>query len=327
MTATIVGGICCLHTGQQGRMQNLEVTLLKVGPLVQQMDGCATCQQRSPRKIQSLKNYTDSAIAHMGIALPKDYIYISIGATAGEIFTRQFAMTPAMPCSYSWKRKIRGLFGDKDWLVYNRCNIFNHAEQGFGSVDVYDAIPSTGKFTVFTLSNYGRRGGVEDQGLCPELDQVRDKRIKWRNPNLRIVSLPLSDMWVDFARLVFAPNVINPSAGSSWTLWSLLANSGNVKTVPHHGGPGFPAMNVSIYPPNFEVLKTSVLYPPEFWPETRQCVQFRLLNSSDPVHREKLLRCFDKNPKMEVIPRQSAKRGQGKQNETILQVSKKGQGK
>ena len=25
----------------------------------------------------------------------------------GEIFTRQFAMTPAMPCSYSWKRKIR----------------------------------------------------------------------------------------------------------------------------------------------------------------------------------------------------------------------------
>jgi len=116
----------------------------------------------------------------------------------------------------SQKHKAVGLFGDKDWLVYNRCNIFNHAEQGFGSVDVYDAIPSTGKFTVFTLSNYGRRGGVEDQGLCPELDQVRDKRIKWRNPNLRIVSLPLSDMWVDFARLVFAPNVINPSAGSSW---------------------------------------------------------------------------------------------------------------
>ena len=116
----------------------------------------------------------------------------------------------------SQKQKAVGLFGDKDWLVYNRCNIFNHGEQGFGSVDVYDAIPSTGKFTVFTLSNYGRREGVEHQGLCPELDQVRDKRIKWRNPNLRIVSLPPSDMWVDFARLVFAPNVINPSAGSSW---------------------------------------------------------------------------------------------------------------
>lgn len=108
--------------------------------------------------------------------------------------------------------QVMKVFDSNDWLIYDRCNIFGHGEHGFGSIETYDAIPATGSFRVYSLANYARG---EDNGLCPELHVLRDEYIKARNPNVRIITLPTSDMWIDFARLVYAPNVLIPSSGSS----------------------------------------------------------------------------------------------------------------
>jgi len=40
------------------------------------------------------------------------------------------------------------------------------------------------------------------------------------------------DSSIDFGRMVFAPNLLIPSAGSSWALWAGIANAGRVVTVP-----------------------------------------------------------------------------------------------
>jgi hypothetical protein len=61
----------------------------------------------------------------------------------------------------------------------------------------------------------------------------------------------------EFARIVYAPNLLVPSGGSSLALWALLANDGNVVTVPL-----LRDMYVSVYPENVDVLmEAGVLYP------------------------------------------------------------------
>jgi hypothetical protein len=116
----------------------------------------------------------------------------------------------------------------------------------------------SGNFTVFSLTqNQLDDAGNKGRGLCHPLREAAMQSIQRRHPHVQIVGLDNAAMWVDFARIVYAPNLLVPSAGSSWALWALLANDGNVFTVPmlRH-------MNVSVYPENVDVLtEAGVLYP------------------------------------------------------------------
>lgn len=153
------------------------------------------------------------------------------------------------------------LFQPNDWLIYERCCILCHAEHGFGGLRTYDSIIAArggGNFTVFTLTqNQIDDAGNEGMGLCHSLRQKAMQSIQRRHPNVQIVVLENAEPWVDFARIVYAPNLLVPSAGSSWALWALLANDGNVVTVPM-----LRDMDVSAYPKNVNVLtEAEVLHP------------------------------------------------------------------
>jgi hypothetical protein len=74
--------------------------------------------------------------------------------------------------------------------------------------------------------------------------------IQRRHPHVQIVAL-------ENAACGWTPNLLMPSAGSSWALWASLANDGNVVTVHilRH-------MDVPAYPENVEVLTdVGVQYP------------------------------------------------------------------
>ena len=94
----------------------------------------------------------------------------------------------------------------------------------------YDSIPTQGSFNVFIMA--GREAKEDHFGLCAEFMQSSVKYIKLRNPNVNVTMLKSSSLYVDFARLVFAPNVLVASVGSSWALWSaVLANTGTVVSL------------------------------------------------------------------------------------------------
>jgi hypothetical protein len=152
-------------------------------------------------------------------------------------------------------------FQPHDWLIYERCCILCHSEHGFGGVRSYDAISAPiggGNFTVFTLTqNQIDEVGDEGRGLCHRLHQEARQSIQTRHPQVRFVALESAEMWVDHARIVYAPNLLVPSAGSSWALWALLSNDGHVVTVPMQRH-----MDTSVYPQNVQVLTAAgVLYP------------------------------------------------------------------
>lgn len=133
----------------------------------------------------------------------------------------------------------------------------------------------------------GRMAGLGAQ-YCPLFHDARDDYIKKRNPNVSVVRLEQSEMWVDFARLVFAPNVLSPSAGSSWLLWSTLANDGNVKIVPFQRN-----MDVSVYPKNFEILNATFLYKPKKDPQSKTLLGFNNSTFADtPQGEEAVLKCY-----------------------------------
>jgi hypothetical protein len=159
--------------------------------------------------------------------------------------------------------KVFGVFESDSWVIYDRCQIFGHSLFGFTTLRAYDVIPSSGNFTIYAIS--GRR---EDPfNYTDDLHNERDKYLKSRNPNVNIVRLPREEQWVDFARLVFAPNLFIASAGSSWALWAVLANSGNIVTVPHLKI----GMNHSVYPANVHVLaNATILSPPHLRGESEE---------------------------------------------------------
>ncbi len=91
----------------------------------------------------------------------------------------------------------------------------------------------------------GREQKEDHFGLCAEFIQSSVKYIKLRNPSVNVTALKPSSQYVDFARLVFAPNVLIASVGSSWTLWSaILANNGTVVTLVPMFGTDIEALNL-----------------------------------------------------------------------------------
>lgn len=120
---------------------------------------------------------------------------------------------------------IFNFFGPDDWLINNRCCIFAHIEFAPGVLQTYDVIPTEGSFNVYIT-----KGRDEDPfRFCSILIQESIDYIRQRNPLVNVTILDRSSLYVDFARLVFAPNVLVAGMGSSWSLWSaVLANSNNV---------------------------------------------------------------------------------------------------
>ncbi|CAB9523613.1 expressed unknown protein [Seminavis robusta] len=186
------------------------------------------------------------------------------------------------------KRQILGQFYDKDdWLIYDRCQILDHVLHGFGTLSVYDEIPSNGSFTIYSLS--GRKEGLGY--LCDELHEIRNDYIRSRNPNVTILELQESNRNVDFGRLANAPNLLLPSAGSTWALYAALANVGGVVMVP------FRTDNhrlSSKLPSNIKVLQNAtVIYNPKLHKEFA-----KLLGFSDPQYattpkgKELLFDCY-----------------------------------
>ena len=153
----------------------------------------------------------------------------------------------------------------------------------------YNVIPTQGTFTVYTMS--GRKEGLGEQ-LCPQLHHIRNDYLRQRNPQISVVSLDNDDpMWVDFARLVYAPNVLIPSTGSSWVLWSVLANNGTVKLVPPLGR----NMDISVFPPNMELLtNATLLYPPQTDPLSASLlgVNHSSLFTTTPQGMESVFQCY-----------------------------------
>jgi hypothetical protein len=136
-------------------------------------------------------------------------------------------------------------FGQDDWVIYDRCTNMLDRVHGIGTLQTYDVIPTTGSFTVYRL--VGRREDPFD--FAAFLHDEVDKYLRKRNPEVKIVRLRQSEMWVDFARLVFAPNLIIATSFTSWGLWALLSNEGRVVTLPFQEG-----MDPSVYPDNVQVL-------------------------------------------------------------------------
>jgi len=121
--------------------------------------------------------------------------------------------------------EIFNFFQPTDWLIYNRCCVFGHGAHAPGVLRTYDSIPSEGSFRVFIM-----KGRKEDKfDLCGEIINMSLEYIKKRNPHTNITILEASTPYVDFSRLVFAPNVLVAAVGSSWTMWSaILANNNTV---------------------------------------------------------------------------------------------------
>ncbi|CAB9527740.1 expressed unknown protein [Seminavis robusta] len=189
------------------------------------------------------------------------------------------------------RRQLLGEFYEQDdWFIYDRCCIFCHPIHGFATLSFYDNIPSTGTFKVYSISGHYEGWGA---AFCEELHQIRDDYIRARNPNVTIVSLQNSDdRDVDFGRIAFAPNLLIPSAGSSWGLWAAVANAGNVVTVKIMHDYDYVS---KVSPPNYHVDKhATVLYNPEWYPPAAKVLGFS--NSSTfletPEGKKKLFDCF-----------------------------------
>ena len=181
--------------------------------------------------------------------------------------------------------QIFRFFEPNDWLVYNRCCVFNHIEFAPGVIQTFDAIPSEGSFNVYIMM-----GRSEDRySFCKIIVDESVEYMKKRNPAINITFLPQSSLFVDFSRLVYAPNVLVAGMGSSWALWSaVLANSNNIVAHAQMWS------NVSMLPNRVTyLLDTPTLVVPEWAegaPEAYRLEPGKFSNSTED--REKVLNYF-----------------------------------
>lgn len=144
-------------------------------------------------------------------------------------------------------------FQPTDWLIYERCCVFCHKNHGFSNIHAYDVLPKEGSYTIYTLSppDADKNDGF---GLCTPLQKLRDEYILERNPKVRIVPLSGETLFEDFGRIVYAPNLLIPSTGTSFGLWAALANNGNV-----HMARANPTDDIAMYPMDLHILPVPFL--------------------------------------------------------------------
>lgn len=137
------------------------------------------------------------------------------------------------------------------------------------NIDIYKQLPTSGSYTEYTLTQ-NNIDQTEGRNMCTTLHKFREDFILKHNPSVRIIKLEGSSQWYDFASIVFAPNLLTPSAGSSWFLFAALANAGYIVSPLFHSSKNYSsigycayAMDLSAYPSNFHVsTDVDVLYPP-----------------------------------------------------------------
>ena len=161
--------------------------------------------------------------------------------------TRSAIMKYSTRLKQDERDQIFNFFQPDDWVIYQRCLIFRHGFYAPAVLRTYSIIPTNGTFNVYIMP-----GRIEDDfGLCDEIMKESTKYIKNRNPNVNIKILKSGTKFVDFSRLVFAPNVLVPNIGSSWALWSaIMANNNTVVSVlPQR------KTNVSSLPSSIQIIK------------------------------------------------------------------------
>eukprot|EP00977_Amphora_coffeiformis_P001080 scaffold223_cov145-Amphora_coffeaeformis.AAC.4 len=144
-------------------------------------------------------------------------------------------------------------FEPTDWVVYERCCIFCHKNHGFSNILAYDVLPKDGSYTIYTLSPPDV-DEADGHGLCGPLQELRNAYIRQRNPDVKIVPLTDGSLFQDFGNIVYAPNLLIPSTGTSFGLWAALANTGNV----HIGKPNH-SDNLDHYPTDLHILNVPFL--------------------------------------------------------------------
>lgn len=117
--------------------------------------------------------------------------------------------------SYSEKFK-----NTDEWLIYDRP-FSNHRLQGYADESMSDVIPCHARVTMLRCS-------ISDANVCRFVQKKRILQMKKRCPNMLVHEKNMSSREEDFARIVFTPNLVIGTAGSTWALWASLANSGNV---------------------------------------------------------------------------------------------------
>jgi len=142
-------------------------------------------------------------------------------------------------------------FEPTDWLIYDRMLLPNpdrSGEEGFGvsTLSVYDRLPK-GNYTLYILESPRREGHLD---LYKSLLLERDRFLATQRQRATVVKLPPLSVSEDFARVVFAPNLLLAASGSSFSLWGALGNKGNV-LLPRY----FQHQNFDGYPPNVQVLR------------------------------------------------------------------------
>lgn len=201
--------------------------------------------------------------------------------------------------------QIFNFFQPKDWLVYNRCCVFDHSQFAPGVLATFDAIPTVGAFNVYIMM-----GRDEDPfRLCKIIVKESIEYMQSRNPNINVTILDRASLYVDYSRLVFAPNVLVAGMGSSWALWSaVLANSNNVVAHTQRW------VNVSMLPNNVHFLLDvpTMLNPADFVnaPAAYGIEPGKFSNSTED--REKVLNYFRGRVETKVLHSLDAKHANDK---------------
>ena len=142
-------------------------------------------------------------------------------------------------------------FTTSEIVVYDRCErgtILGHDEHGPIGYSAFQYIPRT---VTIVRQVYA---AARNTSFCNALRQSQIAYLHRIRPDITVIPSPGS-IWEDFAKLVYAPHVLVMSAGSSFSLWSTLANIGHVWTPPLYGG------MTPYVGRNFHWIKTPILYP------------------------------------------------------------------
>ena len=140
-------------------------------------------------------------------------------------------------------------YQEDDWLIYDRMLLprLVPGEGGFGvcATSLYAHLPQ-GTYTIYILESPRQEGKLD---LYKLLLSERDRFLATMRPNVTVVKLAPQTISVDFARIVFAPNLLLTSTGSSWSLWSAVGNQNRVLTAPFRQ-----IMDFNVYPSNVQLL-------------------------------------------------------------------------
>ena len=179
------------------------------------------------------------------------YMHINV-LEHGIIFEIKYSKNTRSAMEH-WARinnKTIPFFNSSEMVVYDRCSsgtILGHGEHGPLAFSAFQYIPKTVKIL------YQVYAAERNTSFCDAIRQAQITYLHRIRPDIIVIPLT-GNIWQDFAKLVYAPNVLVMSAGSSFALWSTLANVGQVWIPPLYGG-----MTPDVGR-NFHWIDTPILY-------------------------------------------------------------------